>query len=46
MEEEGRKDEILPLSTMYAILEHCHAAKSKELTCVDYFLAAALDVGL
>uniref|UniRef100_A0A914Y5R8 Uncharacterized protein n=1 Tax=Panagrolaimus superbus TaxID=310955 RepID=A0A914Y5R8_9BILA len=43
MEEEGRMNEVLPLRTMYAILEHCHAKKSKELTCVDYFLAAALD---
>jgi hypothetical protein len=44
LEEEGRTEDALPLSTMYAILKHCHAAKSKELTCVDYYLAAALDV--
>uniref|UniRef100_A0A914P6G8 Integrase catalytic domain-containing protein n=1 Tax=Panagrolaimus davidi TaxID=227884 RepID=A0A914P6G8_9BILA len=43
LEEEGRTGDALPLSTMYAILKHCHAAKSKELTCVDYYLAAALD---
>uniref|UniRef100_A0AC34G5Y4 Uncharacterized protein n=1 Tax=Panagrolaimus sp. ES5 TaxID=591445 RepID=A0AC34G5Y4_9BILA len=43
MEEEDRIDEVLPLSTMYAILEECHAKKSKELVCVDYYLAAAID---
>uniref|UniRef100_A0A914QML5 C2H2-type domain-containing protein n=1 Tax=Panagrolaimus davidi TaxID=227884 RepID=A0A914QML5_9BILA len=42
MEEEGRT-KVLPKSTMLAILNHCHAKKSKELTCVDYYLAAALD---
>ena len=44
MLEEGRYSEILSDSTMYAILEQCHAKQSKAQTCVDYYLAAALDV--
>uniref|UniRef100_A0A914Y6K6 Uncharacterized protein n=1 Tax=Panagrolaimus superbus TaxID=310955 RepID=A0A914Y6K6_9BILA len=44
MKKEEKAELILPLSTMYKILKHCVATRSKAITCVDYFLVEATEV--
>lgn len=44
MTEEGKKDMLLPESEMYAVLAKCYATPSKNLACVDYYVAAGLEV--
>lgn len=46
MEKEGRSALILPMPTMYKILNFCVATRSKAVSCVDYYLVEATEVCL
>uniref|UniRef100_A0A914QMW9 C2H2-type domain-containing protein n=1 Tax=Panagrolaimus davidi TaxID=227884 RepID=A0A914QMW9_9BILA len=43
MIDNGKGTDVLPRSTLFSILHHCYATRSKALTCVDYFLTNGME---